>query len=125
MKISVLRELQAKFKRPQTAEEIEEIMTYIQNSGINVSDLYQELEMTSTYANMHKDVTHNKINISLHSHSFYEVMLCRASDRVKYLIGSRQYRVGAGDIVIIPPGTSHRPISPTICSMPTTGIYSG
>ena len=112
MKISVLRELQTKFKQPKTAEEIEEIMKYIHESGINIADLYQELEMTSTYANMHKDLTHKKVNISLHSHSFYEVMFCRAADRVEYLVGSRQYKIGAGDIVVIAPGISHMPIFP-------------
>ena len=112
MKISVLRELQTKFKQPKTAEEIEEIMKYIHESGINITDLYQELEMTSTYANMHKDLTHKKVNISLHSHSFYEIMFCRAADRVEYLVGSRQYKIGAGDILVIAPGISHMPIFP-------------
>ena len=60
MKISVLRELLGKFKQPQTAREIEEVMQYIRESGINIADLYQELEMTSTYANIHKDVTNKK-----------------------------------------------------------------
>ena len=112
MKISFLRELQNKFKQPQTAEEIEEIMEYIRESGINVTDLYQELEMTSTYANIHKDRTYQKTSISLHSHSFYEVILCRTADRVEYLIGSRQYKLNAGDIVIIAPGIGHMPIFP-------------
>ena len=112
MNISILRELQAKFKQPKTAEEIEEIMEYIRESGINITDLYQELEMTSTYANIHKDRTHKKVNISLHSHSFYEVIHCRTADRVEYLIGSRQYRINPGDIIIIAPGTSHMPIFP-------------
>ena len=112
MEISVLRELQTKFKQPKTTEEIEEVMEYIRQTGINITDLYQELEMTSTYANIHKDVTHKKANISLHSHSFYEVMLCRAADRVEYLIGSRQYKISAGDIVIIAPGIGHMPIFP-------------
>lgn len=112
MNISILRELQTRFKQPKTAEEIEEIMEYIRESGINVTDLYQELEMTSTYANIHKDRTHKKANISLHSHSFYEVIHCRTADRVEYLIGSRQYRINTGDIIIIAPGTSHMPIFP-------------
>jgi AraC-like DNA-binding protein len=112
MKISVLRELQTKFKQPKTAEEIEQIMEYIREVGVNVSDLYQELEMTSTYANIHKDRTHNKTNITLHSHSFYEVIFCRTADRVEYLIGSRQYKINPGDIVIIAPGIGHMPIFP-------------
>ncbi len=112
MKISELRDLQSKFNQPKTPEEFERIMEYIRNLGINLSNLYQELEMSSRYVNIHKDITYKKMNISLHSHSFYEIMFCRASDRVEYLVGSRQYKLMAGDIVVVAPGVSHMPIIP-------------
>lgn len=112
MNISTLRDLQNKFKQPKSQEEFEEIMQYIQNIGINISNLYQELEMSSAYANIHRDITYKRTNISLHSHSFYEVIYCRASDRVEYLVGSRHYRLTAGDIIIVAPGAGHTPILP-------------
>ena len=112
MKISFLRELQSKFKNPRTEEEYNEVLAYIKDIGISLGNLYQELEMSSTYANIHKDVTYKKSNVSLHSHSFYEVLFCRAADRVKYLVGSRQYKLSAGDIIIVAPGVSHMPILP-------------
>ena len=112
MNISTLRELQKRFKQPKSQEEFEEIIKYIQENGINIASLYQELEMSSAYANIHRDVTYKKTSISLHSHSFYEVIFCRASDRVEYLVGSRHYRLIAGDIIIVAPGAGHTPVLP-------------
>ncbi len=112
MNIETLRSLQTKFKHPKSDEEVREIIEYIKSSGINFSNLYQELEMSSAYANLHKDITYQKGAISLHSHSFYEVIFCRSSDRVEYLVGSRHYRLTAGDVIIVAPGTSHTPIFP-------------
>lgn len=112
MNISTLRELQKRFKQPKSQEEFEEIIKYIQENGINIASLHQELEMSSAYANIHGDITYKKTSISLHSHSFYEVIFCRASDRVEYLVGSRHYRLTAGDIIIVAPGTGHTPILP-------------
>lgn len=112
MNISTLRELQKRFKQPKSQEEFEEIIKYIQENGVNIASLYQELEMSSAYANIHRDVTYKKTSISLHSHSFYEVIFCRASDRVEYLVGSRHYRLIAGDIIIVAPGAGHTPVLP-------------
>ena len=112
MKLSIFDELRARFKRPTSEREYIEIMEYLAKRGINVTNLYQELEMSSRFVNMHRDVSFGKMNISLHSHSFYEVIFCRASDRVEYLVGSKRYRLTAGDIVVVSPGISHRPIFP-------------
>ena len=40
------------------------------------------------------------------------MLFCRASDGVEYLVGAERYRLQAGDIVIVPPGISHRPLLP-------------
>ena len=112
MKISELRDLQNRFNQPKNAEEFEEIVKYVQNLGINLSNIYQELEMSSKYVDIHKDVTYKKMSISLHSHSFYEIIFCRAADRVEYLVGSRHYKLTAGDVIIVAPGVSHMPILP-------------
>lgn len=112
MKISVLKELRTKFKRPKSESEYLEIVEYLSCRGIAIGNLYQELEMSSSFVNFHRDSTYHKQNISIHSHSFFEVMLCRSSDRVEYLVGSNRYRLVAGDLIIVPPGVSHRPIFP-------------
>ena len=112
MKLSIFDELRARFKRPTSERECLEIMEYLAEKGINITGMYQELEMSSRFVNMHRDVSFSKMNISLHSHSFYEVIFCRSSDRVEYLVGSKRYRLTAGDVVVVSPEVSHRPIFP-------------
>ena len=48
------------------------------------------------------------INVTLRSHTFYEILYCR-SGSIQYLLGPDWFHIGRGDIVIIPPGVSHRP----------------
>ena len=112
MKISIQKELKSRFKRPKTEEEYNAIVSYLSERGMAVGNLYQELEMSTGLVNFHRDVSDFRQNISIHSHSFFEIMLCKSSDRVEYLVGSKRYRLSAGDIVIVPPGISHCPIFP-------------
>lgn len=112
MEISILKELRSRFKRPRSEAEYLEIINYLTEQGVAVGNLYQELEMSSRFVNFHRDTSYTRQSISLHSHSFYEVMMCRSSDRVEYLVGSKRYRLAAGDIVIVAPDVGHRPMLP-------------
>jgi len=56
--------------------------------------------------------------VSLHSHNYIEILYCRTSVGVEYLIGSDRYRLQKGDIVYVPPGVSHRPILPEKLTAP-------
>lgn len=118
MKINEVLEKMGKQKPPKTAEEFDEIVELLRENGINISNLYQELEMSSKYVNMHKDISFRRSQISLHSHSFYEVLFCRSCDRVEYLVGSRHYKLLPGDIIIIAPGIGHTPIMPPDMQFP-------
>ena len=75
-------------------------------TGIN---LYQELEMSSPYVNTHRDVSYRPESLQLHSHVFYEIIYCETGT-IQYLIADMRYRIHAGDVILIPPGVSHRPI---------------
>lgn len=75
----------------------------------NSLNFYQELEMDSPYVNTHRDISYAPENVQLHSHSFYEILYCE-SGSIQYLIADKRYRIHAGDIILIPPGISHRPI---------------
>ncbi len=75
-------------------------------------DLYQELEMSSRYVDTHQDVTYANSQVSLHSHNFYEFLFCHAAGGVEYLVGSERYRLEKGDVILISPGISHRPLLP-------------
>lgn len=72
-------------------------------------NFFQELEMTSPYVNTHRDVSYAPEQLQLHSHSFFEIIYCE-SGTVQYLIGDKRYRIHAGDIIMTPPGISHRPL---------------
>lgn len=112
MKSEIVRDLKRHFARPRTEEEYYAIIKYLADKGIAVGNLYQELQMSSNFVNFHTDRTYSGHSISIHSHSFYEVVFCRASDRVEYLVGADRYRLKSGDIIVVAPGISHSPILP-------------
>ena len=113
MKFSTLKELmRSRFQRPKSEAEYLQILEYLTRQGIAIGNLYQELEMSSGPVSFHRDITYNRQSISLHSHSFYEIMLCRSADRVEYLVGANRYRLMAGDLILVAPGVSHKPILP-------------
>lgn len=86
--------------------------------GINLENIYQELEMNSAYADCHRDISREAGFVRLHSHSFYELIYCVSSDNVQYLIGTERYRLQRGDMIWIPPGVSHCPLFPAQMKMP-------
>ena len=88
------------------------MLEYLRESGIDPTNLYQELEMSSRYVNTHRDTSYSNATVSLRSHNYIEILYCRTSVGVEYLIGSDRYRLQKGDIVYVPPGVSHRPIMP-------------
>lgn len=73
---------------------------------------YQEIEMTSRYVDTHETVTYSNAQVNLHSHSFYEILFCHSTGGVEYLVGPDRYRLQQGDVILIPPGISHRPLLP-------------
>ena len=77
--------------------------------GSNSSNFYQELEMDSPYVNTHRDISYAPESVQLHSHTFFEILYCE-SGSIQYLIADKRYRIHAGDIILVPPGISHRPI---------------
>lgn len=84
-------------------------------NGINLSDsfqnknFYQELEMSSRFVDTHEDISLSDDTVQLHSHSFYEILCCR-SGNIQYLLGTERFRIHRGDIIIVRPGVSHRPL---------------
>lgn len=93
-------------------------MEYLQQLGYDPNAFYQELEMSSRFVDTHRDVSYDGNNVQLHSHTFYELLYCRSGSNVEYLVGTERYRLQRGDIVIVPPGVSHRPILPETMSEP-------
>ena len=111
MKIDDMRKL-SRMEWVHTEEGYRKMMDQLQELGFDPSKLYQELEMSSRYVNTHRDVSYSNTSVSLHSHNYIEVLYCRSSAGMEYLIGSDRYRLQNGDIIYVPPGISHRPIFP-------------
>lgn len=117
MKIDDMRKL-AKFERTNTPDDYFLMQQHLRSMGIDPLNLYQELEMSSRYVNTHRDTSYSNAMLSLHSHNYYEVLYCRSDCGVEYLVGSDRYRLQRGDIVMVPPEVSHRPILPEKMSVP-------
>ena len=112
MKLSELRKLTGDFPRPETPEEYRDFYDRMQTLGIDPGNFYQELEMSDRFVETHRDVSWSNASVQLHSHTFYEVLYCRNTCDVEYLVGADRYRLQRGDIVLVPPGISHRPLLP-------------
>ena len=117
MKIDEVQKL-TRMQWPQTEAGYRQMLEYLHQNGIDPSNLYQELEMSSRYVNTHRDTSFAKTAVNLHSHNYAEVLFCRTSAGVEYLIGPNRYRLQKGDIVFVPPGVSHRPILPEKLEVP-------
>lgn len=96
-------ELEALSKNPEAKHKLFRVL-----GGSNIN-FYQELEMTSPYVNTHRDVSYEPELLQLHSHAFFELIYCE-SGTIQYLIADTRYRIHAGDVILVPPGISHRPI---------------
>lgn len=112
MKLNDIRRLTAHITPPLTPEKQGKMRELIMQMGLDPDNLYQELEMTSPYADTHRDTSFSNAQVQLHSHAFYELLYCCNSCDVEYLVGAERYRLQKGDIVAVPPGVSHRPLLP-------------
>ena len=86
--------------------------------GIDLETIYQELEMSSAYAESHRDISREPGLVRLHSHSFYEMICCVSCENIQYIIGTERYRLQRGDIIWIPPGVGHCPLFPQTMKRP-------
>ena len=118
MKLEELRELTKKIGIPQTIKEQQEIQEFFRASGIEPGNFYQELEMSSRFVETHQDTSFTNSAVNLHSHTFYEVLCCRNTCGVEYLVGTERYRLQKGDIIVVHPGISHRPLIPETMTEP-------
>lgn len=66
---------------------------------------------------IHYDITYEPEIVKLHSHSFYELLLCEDGN-IQYFINGKRYKLQKGDILFIPPGINHKPIIDSTLSKP-------
>ena len=112
MKLSDLQQLSAQLGRETVQADAAQLRSLLAQWGYDPDKLYQELEMESRYVDTHRDTSYSNSRVQLHSHTFYELLYCTNSCGAEYLVGAERYRLQKGDIVLVPPGVSHRPILP-------------
>ena len=112
MKLDDLKKLTAHWSFPPTSEHSGQLQAVMVELGLDPSNLYQELEMSSRFADAHRDSSYSNSLLQFHSHSFYELIFCRNTCDAEYLVGQERYRLQKGDIIFVPPGVSHRPLLP-------------
>ena len=112
MKISDIQKIVQNNPNLQTDHPEQAVQDYFQKLGLDPNDFYQELEMESRFVDTHRDTSLSNSSVQLHSHRFFEILYCRSTAGVEYLVGSERYKLQKGDLVLVPPDVSHRPILP-------------
>lgn len=103
---------------PPSPESQQTLHEFLLSVGIDPGSVYQELEMSSQFVNTHRDITYSGQIVSLHSHTYLEILYCHTGANVEYLVGSDRYKLQKGDIILLAPGVSHRPIMPEVMTEP-------
>ncbi len=101
-----------------TPEDHSRVQALLREMGLDPGNLYQELEMSVPYVQAHQDRSYSNASVKLHSHSFYELLCCRNTCGAEYILGTSRYRLQRGDIILVPPGASHRPLLPQAMEEP-------
>ena len=118
MKLSRLRQilpmLPANFD-PNDPEQRSKLFWHL---GLTSDDANPGLEMDSRFVDTYQEAGFSDVYMTLHSHAFYELLYCCNSCGVEYFVGAERYRLQKGDIILLPPGVSHRPIFPEHMSQP-------
>lgn len=112
MKLSNLRKLMHALPPDVDLKVPDQRNEYLRQIGLDPGAIYQELEMESPFVDCHQDISYSNTQVNLHSHNFYELLYCCTSCGAEYLVATERYRVQKGDIVLVPPGVSHRPLLP-------------
>ena len=112
MKMSELKQLTQILAPLEAEDRHQQQAVLLAQIGLEPGNIYQELEMDSRFVDTHRDVSYSNANISLHSHAFFELLYCRNSCGAEYLVGTDRYRLQKGDVILIAPGVSHRPLLP-------------
>ena len=112
MKLEELKKISEKIPFSGDPRNQKDAAEYMRSVGIDLGEVYQEMEMSSRYVDTHQDVTYSNSQVNLHSHNFYELLYCHNTGDVEYLVGADRYRLQKGDVILIPPGISHRPLLP-------------
>jgi len=112
VKLSEIRKLSQHLPAPSANVSQQQIQEALHSIGLDPGTFYQELEMDSRYVDTHRDISYSNSNVQFHSHTFFELLCCHNTCGAEYMVATERYKLEKGDIIIIPPGISHRPLLP-------------
>lgn len=118
MKLDALQSLTQKMPDLKGTQLQKWLQEQLISMGMDLNAIYQELEMTSRFVDSHRDTSYSNAQMHLHSHTFYELIYCINNCDAEYLVDSERYRLRQGDLIILPPGVSHRPLLPETLEPP-------
>ncbi len=107
MKTKQIRALTTLLYTDNSPKKMEYIEQQLQELGLTFTDLFQELQMVDPAAEIFQTDCVSRISAPLHSHPFLEILYSEGSCDADFLVGTSQYRLQPGDILLIPPETRH------------------
>lgn len=121
MKDRKVRELLRSIHIHNTPEFSSHIQDNLQSLELSFPELYYELEIENQLVEVFRNEGYANPATRLHSHRFYEIIFCRTTGSMEYLIGAKHYHLQKGDILLIPPGIVHAAIPVPNAQQPYKG----
>lgn len=112
MKLSEIRKSSQSFLQLSADVSDGRTSTVNPQNRIVAGSFFPEREMDDPYVDTHRETSYSDSNVHFHSHVFYELLCCHNTCGAEYLIGAERYKLLKGDIIVIPPGNSHRVLLP-------------
>lgn len=105
-----VREILRSVHLHNTPEYSQHIQDKLQQFKLSLPELYYEIEIHNQLVEVFRNEGYPNSGTKIHCHRFFEIIFCRSSNCMEYLIGSNRYQIQKGDILIIPPGIIHAAI---------------
>lgn len=97
------------------------ILVNKENNSDTYESAYLEMKMNSPYVNTCRVINSFPESTQLHSHNYFEIIYVESGD-LQYLITDKRYQIHPGDIILLPPGVSHRPLYGSTMTEPFSRI---
>ena len=112
MSVHKFRDLVAEFHANHTADTYERVSRTLSGMGFSMADMYQQLEMDHKNVEAFREEGSCGMSTPVHTHRFLELICCRDSIGSRCVIGSEEFPLNQGDILVVPPGVSHAVLMP-------------
>lgn len=112
MSVHKFRDLVAELHANHTADTYERASRTLSDMGFSMADMYQQLEMDHKNVEAFREEGSCGMSTPVHTHRFLELICCRGSIGSRCVIGSEEYPLNQGDILVVPPGVSHAVLMP-------------